>query len=142
MTAPTGVHDQLESAFIIRWNERSRSTGISVHVPLEHAIDTLAQRKLEFVFKPLHGFAGRGLLDSTRVGRARLRRLVQRGEGFVAQRWVSKPVIDIGGTSVWMDLRVWAYRGEIFNIAGRASRRLDRLDLTPPAGWLPTYVSL
>ena len=37
MTAPTGVHDQLESAFTIRWNERSRSTGISVHVPLEHA---------------------------------------------------------------------------------------------------------
>src|ERR1700753_860113 len=37
MTAPTGVHDQLESAFTIRWNERSQSTGISVHVPLEDA---------------------------------------------------------------------------------------------------------
>ena len=121
--------------------------ALSAHVPETHVvraenIDMLAQRKLEFVFKPLHGFAGRGLLDRTSVGRARLRRLVHRGDGYVAQRWVSKPAIDIGETSVWTDLRIWAYRGEIFNVSGRASRRLDRLDLTPPAGWLPTYVSL
>jgi hypothetical protein len=120
---------------------------LSAHVPETHVvraenIDMLAQRKLEFVFKPLHGFAGRGLLDRTRVGRARLRRLVQREEGYVAQRWVSKPAIYVGETPVWTDLRVWAYRGEIFNVSGRASLRLDRLDLTPPAGWLPTYVSL
>jgi hypothetical protein len=120
---------------------------MSAHVPETHVvraenIDMLAERKQDFVFKPLHGFAGRGLLDHATVGRARLRRLVQRGEGYVAQRWVSKPAIDIDGTRVWTDLRVWAYRGEIFNVSGRASRRVDRLDLRPPAGWLPTYSSL
>ena len=46
------------------------------------------------------------------------------------------------GERVWTDLRVWAYRGEIVLVSGRASRRPDRLDLKPPGGWLPTYGSL
>jgi len=39
------------------------------------------------------------------------------------------------------DLRVWAYRGEIFELSGRASQRQDRLELTAGSGWLPTYAS-
>ncbi len=46
------------------------------------------------------------------------------------------------GERLWTDLRVWAYRGEIVLVSGRASRRPDRLDLEPPGGWLPTYGSL
>ena len=46
------------------------------------------------------------------------------------------------GERLWTDLRVWAYRGEIVPVSGRASRRPDRLDLKPPGGWLPTYGSL
>jgi hypothetical protein len=120
---------------------------LSAHVPETHlvradSVDLLAQRKHDFVFKPLHGFAGRGLLDSASVGRTRLRRLVKLGEGYVAQRWVAKPRIEVGGTPLWADLRVWAYQGEIFHISGRASRRLDRLELTAGGGWLPTYASL
>jgi len=120
---------------------------LSAHTPETHVVcaenlSMLAQRKQDFVFKPLHGFAGRGLLDNAAVGRARLRRLVQHGEGYVAQKWVSKPAMEVQGQSLWADLRVWAYRGKIFNVSGRASRRLDRLELTPPGGWLPTYGSL
>lgn len=118
---------------------------LSAHVPETHVVSAdnlsmLAQRKREFVFKPLHGFAGRGLLDNSMIGEARLRRLVRHADGYVAQRWVAKPEMQVEGQSMWTDLRVWAYRGEIFNISGRASRRLDRLDLAPPGGWLPTYV--
>lgn len=120
---------------------------LSAHVPETHVVraenvDMLAQRKHDFVFKPLHGFAGRGLLDSAAVGRARLRRLVKHGEGYVAQRRVPKPCVEVDGARLWTDLRVWAYRGEIFLLSGRASRRPDRLELTPPGGWLPTYASL
>jgi hypothetical protein len=120
---------------------------LSSHVPETYLIrkenvETLAQRKQEFVFKPLHGFAGRGLLASAAVGRARLRRLVAHSDGYVAQKWVPKPTIETDGASLWTDLRVWAYRGEIFDLCGRASRRPDRLDLSPPGGWLPTYASL
>ena len=120
---------------------------LSDHVPETHLIRTenlegLAQRKQEFVFKPLHGFAGHGLLGNAAVGRARLRRLVTHSKGYVAQRWVPKSYLEIGGIQLWTDLRVWAYRGEIFHLSGRASRRPDRLELTPPAGWLPTYASL
>lgn len=110
---------------------------LSAHVPETHLIrdenlDALAQRKKDFAFKPLHGFAGRGLLAGAVVGRARLRRLVERGEDYVTQRWVAKPCLQIDGAPVWTDLRVWAYRGEIFHLSGRASRRSDRLDLLPP----------
>ncbi len=117
------------------------------HVPETHVIgsenlDELAQRKQEFVFKPLHGYAGRGVLDSVAVGRARLRRLVTHGEGYVAQRRVAKGCLQIDGVRLWTDVRVWAYRGEIFQLSGRASRRPDRLDLTPPGGWLPTFAAL
>jgi hypothetical protein len=120
---------------------------LSAHVPETHLVRTgnlemLAQKKQDFVFKPLHGFAGRGLLDNAAVGRARLRRLATHGEGYVAQRRVPKACIEVKGEPLWTDLRVWAYRGEIFLISGRASRRPDRLDLTPPGGWLPTYMSL
>jgi hypothetical protein len=120
---------------------------LSDHVPETHLIRTenleaLAQRKREFVFKPLHGFAGRGLLDSATVGRTRMRRLAKHSERYVAQKWVPKPSMETDGTPLWTDLRVWAYRGEIFHLSGRASRRPDRLDLTPAGGWLPTYGSL
>ena len=71
-----------------------------------------------------------------------MRRLAQHSEGYVAQKWVPKRSMEIDGASLWTDLRVWAYRGEIFHLSGRASRRSDRLDLAPPGGWLPTYASL
>jgi hypothetical protein len=119
---------------------------LSDHVPETHLVRTdnledLAERKQEFVFKPVHGYAGRGLIDSTAVGRARLRRLVTHGEGYVAQRRVAKRCLEVDGESLWTDLRVWAYRGEIFHLSGRASRRPERLDLAPPGGWMPTYAS-
>lgn len=118
---------------------------MSAHVPETHRvhpgnIDMLDERKREFVFKPLHGFAGRGLLDSAAGGRARLKRLAN--QGYVAQKTVAKPCMQAGGMRLWTDVRVWAYRGEIFLLSGRASRRPDRLDLSPPGGWLPAYVSV
>jgi hypothetical protein len=127
--------------------ETSERQILSAHVPETHLVgaenvEMLAQRKRDFVFKPLHGFAGRGLLDSAAVGQGRLRRLVRHGEGYVAQKRVPKPCLEAEGVTLWTDLRVWAYRGEIFLLSGRASRRLDRLELTPPGGWLPTYASL
>ena len=112
------------------------------HVVRAENLEALAQRRQDLVFKPLHGFAGRGLIASETVGRARLRRLVKHGEGYVAQKWISKSCMDVEGQPLWTDLRVWAYRGKILLLSGRASRRVDRLDLTPPGGWLPTYVSL
>jgi hypothetical protein len=120
---------------------------LSAHTPETHLVVTenvemLARRKHDFVFKPLHGFGGRGLLESAVLGRARLRRLLKHGEGYVAQRWVPKPCMEVDGIRLWTDLRIWAYRGEIFLLSGRTSRRPDRLDLTPPGGWLPTYASL
>ncbi len=120
---------------------------LSAHVPETHVVrpenaETLTQAKQEFVFKPLHGFAGRGLLHSTAVGRRRLRSLATRGDGYVAQKWVPKPAMEIDGALLWTDLRVWSYRGRIFQISGRASRRPDQLDLTPAGGWLPTYACL
>lgn len=119
---------------------------LSAHVPETRLIraenlDQLARRKREFVFKPAHGFAGRGLLDSAALGATRLRRLLAHGEDYVAQRRVAKSCLEIDGQSLWTDLRVWAYRGKIFQLSGRASQRPDRLDLSPPGGWLPTYRS-
>ena len=113
------------------------------HVITEDNVDELVERKGEFVFKPTHGFAGRGLLDSAAVGRRRLRRLLRKGQAYVAQKKVAKLPMTAPGTEkrqLWTDLRVWAYRGERFLLSGRASTRPDRLDLTSPGGSLPTFV--
>jgi hypothetical protein len=120
-------------------------TVLSAHVPETHLVreenlEDLVRRKAEFFFKPAHGFASRGLLTSSLVGRTRLRRLMRKGEAYVAQRRVSKSRLEAtNGVSLWTDLRVWAYRGECFLLSGRASRDADILDLSSPGGWLPTY---
>lgn len=119
---------------------------LNAHAPETHLVraenlERLAQRKSDFIFKPFHGFAGRGLIASAAMGRRRLRHLLKQGEGYVAQEFIPKPLIEVDGVSLWTDLRVWAYRGQIFLLSGRASRRPDRLDLTPPGGWLPTYAA-
>jgi hypothetical protein len=120
---------------------------LSAHVPETHLLraenlDQLAAGKAELVFKPSHGFASRGLLASAQLGHARLRRLLKRGDEYVAQKKVSKLPLDGGPpqhATLWADLRVWAYRGERYLLSGRASRKPDGLDLSPPGGWLPTY---
>jgi len=120
---------------------------LSAHVPETHLlrqdnVEEIVRRKEEFVFKPTRGYAGRGLLQSSEVGRARLRRLLKRRLGYVAQKKVPKPSLTApwsGAPSLWADLRVWAYRGERYLMSGRASRDPDILDLTPPGGWVPTY---
>ncbi|KEF40745.1 MAG: hypothetical protein ER33_15360 [Cyanobium sp. CACIAM 14] len=121
---------------------------LSAHVPetrlvTEETLEELVRRKEEFVFKPACGHASRGLLPSDQVGRSRLRRLLRRGDAYVAQRRVARmplPLPDAaGGGPLWADLRVWAYRGERYLLSGRGSRREDGLDLRPPGGWLATY---
>jgi hypothetical protein len=120
---------------------------LGAHVPetrvvREENVDELARCSSDWFFKPSHGFASHGLLPGAEVGRSRLRRLLKKGHSYVAQRSVPKPRLETGeGTSLWVDLRVWAYRGKRFLLSGRASRKPDRLDLSPPGGWVPTYVS-
>jgi hypothetical protein len=130
----------------IRAKERA---VLNAHVPptyrlREENLAEIAQRKDEFFFKPLHGFAGHGILTSSQVGLGRLRRLLRKKEAYVAQQRIPKPMLSGSKTApvtpLWTDLRVWAYRGQRFLISGRASRQPDILDLTPPGGWLPTYV--
>ncbi len=124
--------------------ESDERRTLSALVPETHVlcagnVDMLAQIKKDFVFKPRHGFASRGLLDSAAVGRDRLRHLLRRGDAYVAQRRVAKAAMPVDGAILLTELRVWAYRGDIILLSGRASRRPDRVDLAPPGGWLPTY---
>jgi hypothetical protein len=120
---------------------------LAAHVPETHLLreenlDDIARRKEEFVFKPAHGYAARGLLRSSEVGHARLRQTLRKGRAYVAQQKVPKGLLaapESGAPRLWTDLRVWAYRGERYLISGRASRDPDTLDLTPPGGWVPTY---
>jgi hypothetical protein len=138
-----------DEALGIRPEERAL---LSAHVPetwrvRADELDALSSRADELVFKPAHGFAGRGLLPSAQVGRSRLRRLLQQGHAYVAQRRVEKPRLGLPGPEagaagevpVWTDLRVWAWRGERLLLSGRASRNPERIDLAPPGGWLATY---
>jgi hypothetical protein len=121
---------------------------LSAHVPETRVlrpdnVDDLARERCELFFKPCHGFASHGLLPGTQVGAIRLRRLLKKGEWYVAQRRAPKSRLQTdGGVGLWLDLRVWAYREERFLLSGRASRHADRLDLSPPGGWLPTYAGV
>jgi len=119
---------------------------LSVHVPETRLlgpenVDELAREKEQWFFKPCHGFASHGLLTAAQVGRTRLRRLLNMGDPYVAQRRAPKSRVDASeGVSLWTDLRVWAYRGECVLLSGRASRHPDSVDLSSPGGWIPTYV--
>ena len=119
---------------------------LSAHVPETHLIrnenlDALTQQKKDFPFKPLHGLpdAGFSLVPPSGAhacaGLLTMARAMWRSGGW------QNPACRSRGP-VWTDLRVWAYRGEIFHLSGRASRRADRLDLAPPGGWLPTYAAV
>jgi hypothetical protein len=135
--------------------DRDRELGIlpeerailTAHVPETHVlraenVDDLSRVPTDWFFKPCHGFASHGLLPGAEVGRTRLRRLLKKEQAYVAQRRAPKLRIEAtDGTSLWADLRVWAYRGERYLVSGRASRNPDRLDLAPPGGWLPTYAA-
>jgi len=140
-----------DEALGIRPEERA---VLAAHVPetwlvREENLASLASRKHELVFKPAHGFAGRGLLRRTQVGKSRLQRLLRRGQPYVAQRRVGKSRLVLAPApgsgkdevSVWTDLRVWAWRGELLLLSGRASRDPERIDLTPPGGWIATYAA-
>jgi hypothetical protein len=122
---------------------------LNAHVPetyllREDNLEAIAARKEEFFFKPLYGFASRGVLPSSQVGLSRLRRLLKQGKPYVAQKKVVKSLLCLpdSSTHLWADLRVWAYRGEIFLLSGRGSCDPELLDLTPPGGWLPTYMKV
>ncbi|CAH9018645.1 hypothetical protein [Candidatus Nitrosacidococcus sp. I8] len=114
------------------------------HILREENLDLIAERKEEFIFKPAQGFAAQGLLDNRQVGRSRLRRLLKDHRGYVAQKKTPKSQLsDKNGKpmDLWVDLRVWAYQGEILALSGRASTRADGMDLSLPGGWVPTYVN-
>jgi hypothetical protein len=118
---------------------------LSAHVPETRLLRTenveaLARDRGELFFKPSHGFASHGLFTGAQVGATRLRRLLKKGESYVAQQRAPKLRLETeAGVGLWTDLRVWAYRGRRFLLSGRASRDPDRLDLSPPGGWLPTF---
>jgi hypothetical protein len=119
---------------------------LSAHVPKTHLIcannmEEIARKKEEFFFKPASSFAGRGIIKSSQMGRARLHRLVKKEQAYVAQIKVPKTELSTkyGTAKLWTDLRVWAYRSRRFMLSGRASTQPDLLDLRYPGGWLPTY---
>lgn len=120
---------------------------LSAHVPETRVlrpedVEELAAHKDDWFFKPCHGFASHGVLTGAAVGHARLRRLLKKGDAYVAQRRAPKArMVTDDGVPLWCDLRVWAYRGERLLLSGRASRTPDLIDLSPPGGWLPTYAA-
>ena len=122
---------------------------MNAHVPetyllREDNLEAIGAQKKEFFFKPLYGFASRGVLPSSQVGVSRLRRLLKQGKPYVAQKKVAKSLLRLPNRDahLWGDLRVWAYRGEIFSLSGRASCHPERLDLNLPGGWLPTFIKV
>ncbi|MGF1759308.1 hypothetical protein L4D76_15470 [Photobacterium sagamiensis] len=132
------------------WDDRlgiqpDERTILNSHIPPTHLLtkenlNQLAAQKVDFVFKPTHGHASLGVLDSHEVGRHRLQRLLAKGHNYVAQQVAEKSTLWLEENQLlWTDLRVWAYRGKRFLISGRASNCKERLDLRSPGGWLPTF---
>lgn len=125
----------------------SERLSLSAHVPETRLlraedVDELATAREDWFYKPCHGFASHGVLPGAQVGHERLRRMLRKGIPYVAQRVAPKTRIEArDGSPLWADLRVWAYRGELLLMSGRASRNADTIDLSPPGGFMPTYAS-
>ena len=142
----------LEFLSLANWDQElgilaSERAIMSAYVPATYLLrqenlDEIAANKTAFFFKPAHSFASRGVLTSSRVGKGRLRQLLRKESAYVAQKTVPKPTLsegEDGKTTLWTDVRIWAYRGERYLISGRASKQRDLLDLAPPGGWLATF---
>ncbi|ELR64873.1 hypothetical protein C942_01963 [Photobacterium marinum] len=128
----------------IKSNER---TILSRHIPKTYLLDEdnlsqLAEHKSEYVFKPTHGHASLGILNRNEVGKHRLQQLISKKQDYVAQHIAEKSELIINDyMPLWADLRVWAYKGKRYQLSGRASVTKERLDLSPPGGWLPTFAA-
>lgn len=132
------------------WDEElgiqaSEREFLNRHIPASSLVTKenfaeLAAHKADLVFKPCHGHAGLGILNSHEVGRHRLQRLLAQGHCYMAQKVADKSCLMLSKEQpLWCDLRVWAFRGKRYQISGRASCIKERLDLRPPGGWIPTF---
>ena len=111
----------------VEWSKQpelaqDETTGLSFRIaetlpmsarPLE---DWYAERS-QWVFKPVSGYASRGVYVGKSVSRKKLAELP--AESYLAQRYAPHPVIDRDGREWKYDVRFFADRGKIIGAAAR-----------------------
>lgn len=80
------------------------------------AEDWYAERR-DWVFKPVSGFASRGVYVGKSISRQKLATLP--ADDYLAQRYAPHPVVDRDGSEWKYDVRFYADRGEVIGAAAR-----------------------
>lgn len=96
-----------------------------------------AERK-EWVFKPVSGYASRGVYVGKKVSRRKLAELP--AADYLAQRYAPHPVIDRNGGEWKYDVRFFADRGQIIGAAARVFQGQVVGMRTPGSGFAPIRV--
>ena len=130
----------LDASMTLAWYSKTRPTPNPIEFSLQHrmAAQLFPSPRRRGARLPLAGSGGKmeNMLTSFRLraDRAFLRNTkgalaVDAGEAAEAhcsrpkrQRRVPKAMMQDGGSTLWTDLRVWAYPGEIILVSGRGSR--------------------
>lgn len=111
----------------VEWSQqpelaRDETTGLSFRIaetlPLSaRTVEAWYADRSEWVFKPISGYASRGVYVGKSISRKKLAELAP--DLYLAQRYAPHPLIDRDGTEWKYDVRFFADRGQIIGAAAR-----------------------
>lgn len=133
---------------LVEWSStaelsRDAASGLSFRiaetVPMSaRSVEAWYAERNEWVFKPVSGYASRGVYVGKSISRRKLAELPV--ENYLAQRYAPHPVIDRNGTEWKYDVRFFADRGRIIGAAARVFQGQVVGMRTPGSGFAPIHV--
>jgi hypothetical protein len=99
----------------------------------------LWQSRAGYYFKPSSGFGSRAVYDGAKLTAKTWAQIVADG-GYVAQRRIEPPRVDVNGVSMRYDVRTFAYGREPFMRLARVYRGQTTNFRTPGGGFAPVRV--
>jgi hypothetical protein len=147
--APEAYRAIADKRRFVEWSRepvlaRDAASGVEFRVAETLPMDTRPpedwyRERRDWVFKPVSGFASRGVYVGKSVSRQKLSELPV--GHYLAQRYAPHPVIDRDGAGWKYDVRFFADRGQIIGAAARVFQGQVVGMRTPGSGFAPIRVA-
>lgn len=122
---------------------RDAVTGLTFRIAetrslADRALEDWYAERSEWVFKPVSGYASRGVYVGKSISRQKLSQLP--ADAYLAQRYAAHPVMDRDGREWKYDVRFFADRGQIIGAAARVFQGQVVGLRAPGSGFAPIRV--